>query len=93
MTDFEGRMAALRQRFVDDARAQMKQVEEALSAGNWTALRAVSHSLSGRAGMFGFPELGEAGQALEEAIDADLPEISRIALCRKLIDLLRNAVR
>lgn len=93
MTDFEGRMAALRQRFVDEARSQMEQIEEALAAGNWPALRAVSHSLSGRAGMFGFPELGEAGQALEEAIDADLPEASRIALCRKLIDLLRNALR
>lgn len=90
MSDFDTRFAALQQRFKDLAKLQLAELETALAGQNWLTIRDVSHSLSGRAGMFGFAELGEIAQALEEAIDTNLPEANRSALCDQLLTMLRG---
>lgn len=70
MTGFDERMAALRQRFIARAADEAVEVESLIAATNWSGLRDLAHGLAGRAGMFGFPEVGERARQLEEAIDA-----------------------
>lgn len=88
MTGFDARMAALRQRFIDQAAAEEVLIRTALAGGDWPKLRDLSHGLSGRAGMFGFSEVGDAAQAVEEAIDADATPDERQRLTEQLIGRL-----
>lgn len=75
MTEFDQRMMALRARFVARATEEAGRIEAHLASGAWGDLRDVCHGLAGRAGMFGFPAVGEAARAVEEAIDAEaVPE-------------------
>jgi len=83
-------MAELRVRFVKRAREEVDGIEAQLAAREWMALRGTSHGLSGRAGMFGFPEVGEAAQALEEAIDTGAPQEEIVALGVTLLALMRE---
>jgi HPt (histidine-containing phosphotransfer) domain-containing protein len=71
VTDFEGRMALLRGRFVARAGEEAQQVESCLAAADWAKLRSLCHGLAGRAGMFGLPELGAVALKVEELIEAD----------------------
>ena len=87
MTDFEGRMAALRARFVDQARDEAAAIACHVAAGEWQSVRDICHGLAGRAGMFGFAALGDAARAVEEAIDEGAPP-ERLAL---LADALLGA--
>lgn len=66
-------MAALRSRFVDQARGEAAAIARHVAAGEWQALRDLCHGLAGRAGMFGFPALGDAARTVEEAIDDGAP--------------------
>jgi HPt (histidine-containing phosphotransfer) domain-containing protein len=77
-TDFDARMAELRTRFVQEAAKEHERLVEAFGNDDHAAVRGIAHSLSGRAGMFGFPELSEQAAALEAAID-DEPEQLRPA--------------
>ncbi len=86
MNDLDDRLAALRQCFIDQAATQATQLRAAAIGEDRPALRQLSHSLSGRAGMFGFTHLGEAAQALEEAIDAAATDY--LSLAEQLIQLL-----
>ena len=88
MTDFAGRMGALRERFVASAAGEADTLAEAGASGRWSEVRAIAHGLAGRAGMFGFPEVGAAALALEEGIEAGAdprgPLSALIAMLRAL---------
>jgi HPt (histidine-containing phosphotransfer) domain-containing protein len=69
MEEFERRMAVLRERFVERARADAAALQEAAADGDRVALRQLAHGLAGNAGLFGHAELGQAAKALEIALD------------------------
>lgn len=81
MSAFDERMAELRARFVIRAAEQRAQLAAALLASDLEEVRRLAHGLSGSAGVFGFPELSEGAQALEEAVDAGAEdaEVKRLA--------------
>lgn len=75
MAEFDDRMAALRGRFITQTAKDMERLRAGIVARAWVDVRDICHGLAGRAGMFGFPELGDAARALEESIDrCDAPE-------------------
>jgi len=65
VTELDGRMAALRQRFAGRCAALSGQLREALAADHRDGLAVLAHSVAGNAGLFGFAELGEQAKALE----------------------------
>jgi HPt (histidine-containing phosphotransfer) domain-containing protein len=75
LTALEDRLRTLRHRFVEAAAADADTVEAQAAAMNWLAVRDISHSIAGRAGMFGFSALSDTARSLEIAVDAgDAPE-------------------
>lgn len=75
MAKFDDRMAALRGRFITQTANDVERLRAGIAAREWFDVRDICHGLAGRAGMFGFPELGDAARALEESIDrGDAPE-------------------
>lgn len=74
------KMAALRQRFVASVGEQSERIGALLEVGDIDGVRALAHSLAGRSGMFGFPELGEIARAVDEADEAVLPDRARTLL-------------
>lgn len=44
-----------------------------------SAMRVLVHRLAGRGGTFGYPEISTAASAVEEAIDAVLPQVSTLS--------------
>lgn len=56
----EERMAALKARFVARAAEEVEALEAALADGEVERIGAVSHSLAGSAGLFGFPRISAA---------------------------------
>ncbi|EQB31880.1 Hpt domain-containing protein [Sphingobium ummariense] len=69
MAEFDDRMAALRDRFIAQTAQDLERLRAGIPARDWIDVRDICHRLSGRGGMFGFPELGDAARALEESID------------------------
>ena len=74
MNDFEQRMATLKARFIERAAADRGALADAWTARDAEAIRRISHSLAGNAGMFGFPELSATARELEEALEKPAPE-------------------
>ena len=70
MTTFEDKLRTLRQRFIERAAADADAIETEAFAMRWAAVRDLSHSIVGRAGMFGFPALSDAAKRLEAAVEA-----------------------
>ncbi len=70
MSALEKRMAELRARFAIQAQQEAAELELRAAAGDWRAVAEIAHGLAGRAGMFGFPEIGNLARDAEEAIDA-----------------------
>jgi HPt (histidine-containing phosphotransfer) domain-containing protein len=85
---FEERMAALRLRFRERARRDLDVLAEASANLDLEALRRTSHGLAGTAGIFGFGEIGEAAQHLEDALDAGEDDAALDRLCGVLVELL-----
>jgi len=83
------KMAALRQRFVASVGDQSERIGALLETDDLEGVRALAHSLAGRSGMFGFPELGEIARAVDEADEAVLRDRAR-ALLAALGDLSRD---
>ena len=75
MSAMDDRMAALRTRFRTGLVQEAEQLEDRLSAGDLQAARRIVHGMAGRAGMFGFPELGAMALQADEAEDDRLPEL------------------
>jgi len=68
MTDIDDRMRSLRTKFIAQTLDSITSVEKSVASRDWPSLVATAHSLAGRAGMFGFPGLGDAARTAEEAI-------------------------
>lgn len=62
-------MESLRDRFRTRAAEDLEVMSAALDRADLVLLRERSHRLAGVAGTFGYPDIGEAARALEEAID------------------------
>ncbi len=88
MSEFEEKMAQLRERFLTRAQEERAQLIAAVAAGDGAELRRLAHGLSGSAGVFGFPEIGLDAQALEEAVDAKAEDGEIRRLCSALTDRL-----
>lgn len=69
MNGFEDRMAQLRARFVTRATRERDELKAARTRGDRQEMRRLAHSLSGAGGLFGFPDISEAAEQLERAID------------------------
>ena len=69
MTAFDDRLRELRQRFIDRSRSDRDALAAALAADDRPELQRLGHSLAGAGGLFGFPEISDAGQRLEDALD------------------------
>lgn len=62
-------MATLRLQFLHTCSERNLALREAWSGRDRAALGQIAHSLAGRAGMFGFAEIGAAARALELSIE------------------------
>jgi HPt (histidine-containing phosphotransfer) domain-containing protein len=69
VTEFDARMAELRERFVTRMVAERVEIEAELARGGWGAVRDVCHGLSGLAGVFGLAPIGDAARAVEDAVN------------------------
>ena len=88
MTAFDDRLRELRQRFIDRSRSDRDSLVAALAADDRLELQRLAHSLAGAGGLFGFPEISDAGQRLEDALDESAEAVEVLAageaLLRKL---------
>ena len=69
MTALDAHLAALSARFGQRAAADRAALAQALAAGDFIAVRDISHKLAGLAGMLGHPEVTDAALALEMAAE------------------------
>lgn len=91
--DFNDRLATLRTAFLADLAGQRPAVTAALmkadSLGSAAAERAllvrVTHSLSGRGGTFGYPELSEKAGALYALLDAQSRDVQALRLAARAL--------
>lgn len=88
MSDFDDRMAALRQSFVARAREARALLGRARAGNDHDVLRQTAHNLAGNAGIFGFPEVTDAARALEEALDEPVDTAALDTLVGTLDDRL-----
>jgi HPt (histidine-containing phosphotransfer) domain-containing protein len=93
MSEFEARMAVLRERFRERAAQAECQIRDAMARGDREALERASHSLSGSAGIFGHAELGLAAEQVELGIEADIPANVLEARCEFLLERLVHVRR
>lgn len=98
MTDnFEGRLAALRTRFLDRATIEAAELEGIASSREAGAsgppqqqIRRIAHRLAGAAGTFGFAAIGARAAELE-ALVSDVPDSPELAdACRALVAEIRR---
>ena len=66
---FEERMGQLRSRFCARAATQRLLLTAALQSTDREEIRRLAHSLSGSAGMFGYPDVSRYARVLEQALD------------------------
>lgn len=85
MAEIDGRLAAIAERFAAQAGETAAEIEDALDRENWSELARISHSLAGRAGMFGYGAIGDAARRVEEAVNAG---VSGAAVVGLTLDLL-----
>ena len=69
MSALDTHLAALSARFGHRAAADRAALAQALAAGDFIAVRDISHKLAGLAGMLGHPEVTDAALALETAAE------------------------
>lgn len=86
MTGFDDRLADLRARFVERVGKDRAAMSAALDAKDHIAMRRIAHSLTGNAGIFGFPEITDAARAIEDALDSKASGDTLRRLCRELDD-------
>ena len=68
----------------------LPSIEMSATSRDWPSLVGAAHSLAGRAGMFGFPGLGDAARGLEEAIDTGADDDALGQLASKLLEAIRS---
>lgn len=74
------KLRALREGYARRVPERLEELRALLDAGDRAGLAHASHKLAGAAGSFGFPALGEAARALEEATTAGEP-LERLEAC------------
>ncbi|WP_046868452.1 Hpt domain-containing protein [Microvirga massiliensis] len=84
-SDYDARMAQLHIRFVAMAATERDRLDRAIAALDTSErdvvlaeIRSIAHGISGTAGTFGFPEAGEAAEALENLVIAGRADLSSI---------------
>lgn len=80
MSDFDGRMAALRRQFLERTRLDLALFLAATKLGDAAEIRSISHRIAGIAGVFGYAELGRKARSVEDALDrgAPVPEMNQL---------------
>lgn len=89
MGELDARLASLAARFAAEAGRMAGVIETGLARHAWDDLIEPCHSLAGRAGMFGYPVIGDAARALEEAIEAKVAPTEKERLAAELLDCLQ----
>lgn len=79
-------MAALRLRFVTQARDEVEAAAQFAHDGRWGEVGSICHGLAGRAGMFGFGELGDAARLIEESVESGADAASLDPLLAGLLE-------
>ena len=95
---FESHFAALRDRFTTRLSGYRERLSRARASfvshadpDSVAELKRISHELAGAAGVFGFPEIGDAALVLERAADAVLQDgEDRAAVIAPLRQLIRE---
>lgn len=85
MAEIDARLAAVAERFAAQAAATAAEIAAARDREDWSELARLSHSLAGRAGMFGYGAIGDAARAVEEAVDAGLADDETLRLTQDLL--------
>ena len=85
MAEIDARLAAIAERFAAQAGQTAAEIATALDREDWSELARLSHSLAGRAGMFGYAAIGEAARRVEEAVDARLSTDTIASLAQDLL--------
>lgn len=85
MAEIDARLAAIAERFAAQAGETAAEIDAALGREDWAELARLSHSLTGRAGMFGYGAIGDAARRVEEAVDAALSADAIAGLTRDLL--------
>ena len=93
MSEFDEKMEQLRERFRSRAGEDRARLIIALEQGDRGTVRHLAHGLSGSGGVFGFPEISQAAEELEDKADegAEAPEL-RVAAA-PLLDALARIVQ
>lgn len=90
MRSFEEKLAELRTCFVVRALEERVLFQAALDTMHKPELRRLAHRLSGSAGTFGFAPISADAQAVEEAVDNNLPDVELRRLGAVLLDRLAD---
>lgn len=85
MAEIDARLAAIAERFAAQAGETAAEIATALDREDWSELARLSHSLAGRAGMFGYGAIGDAARSVEEAVDAGLADDVKVRLTQDLL--------
>ena len=85
MAEIDARLAAIAERFAAQAGETVAEIATALDREDWPELARLSHSLAGRAGMFGYGAIGDAARSVEEAVDAGLADDVKVRLAQDLL--------
>lgn len=85
MAEIDARLAAIAERFAAQAGETAAEIAAALDREDWSELARLSHSLAGRAGMFGYSAIGDAARSVEEAVDAGLADDVKVRLAQDLL--------
>jgi HPt (histidine-containing phosphotransfer) domain-containing protein len=98
--NLEGRLAALRMRFLERANTDSAALEGiasglgtgAAAGGDRQQIRRIAHSLAGTAGTFGFAAISFCAAELEEFV-SNVPDSPELAdACRILVAEIRRSV-
>ncbi|HET6526331.1 Hpt domain-containing protein [Sphingopyxis sp.] len=85
MAEIDARLAAIAERFAAQMGDTAAEIRTSLDCEDWSELARLSHSLTGRAGMFGYGAIGDAARRVEEAVDAGLSGDAIAGLTRDLL--------
>jgi HPt (histidine-containing phosphotransfer) domain-containing protein len=83
----DARLRAVAPAYLESRRADVRTISEALERADYETIRELGHKMNGSGGAYGFPQLTEIGQALEQAGRGHDPEQIR-AKVAELADYL-----
>lgn len=81
----------LQQKFLQGLVLARHQLEQANHSKDWSELQRLSHQLKGTAGSFGFPELSEAADQVQRAIQDGQTDATLTAATEQLLHHIQEA--